>query len=300
MRRSLIVTIDTEIDKDPHWNIASSGSFHSVLEGIPQRLTPLFETFGVRPTYFLSPEVIENERCVKVLGRLRNVELATHLHPEFVEPERILFPHNMAGKPTNAIQRQYSYEVERQKLANLTGLFSKNFGFQPTAFRAGRYGIGDRSLEFLAQLGYQVDSSVTPGLTWDYKEGFLDFSKWSHHPQWISTPQGKILELPITILPSNGLALLMHNLPLLRRAARFEWLRPSWSSGRQMIRLLQKGDFQICVLMFHNIEITAGASPYAQNERQARRILESLSEVFGFCKESGFEFCTASEVAGYV
>src|SRR5580658_4448688 len=106
--RALIVTIDTEVDKDCRWRISDPASFSSVRHGIPDILSPLFDEFGVEPTYLLSPEVIEDGPCGEILAGLDRAELGTHLHPEFVAPERTLDSRTMAGRPANAVQCAYS------------------------------------------------------------------------------------------------------------------------------------------------------------------------------------------------
>jgi hypothetical protein len=88
VRKILVITIDTEIDRSRDWSIANPPSFRSVLEAIADRLTPLFSRYGARPTYLLSPEVIEDDACVRCLRGLANVELGTHLHGDFVDPGR--------------------------------------------------------------------------------------------------------------------------------------------------------------------------------------------------------------------
>src|SRR5688500_8148340 len=105
-RQHLAVTIDTEVDKDANWRVSPAASFDSVRQGIPEVLTPLFDEFGVVPTYLLSAEVIEDAESRKVLGDLSRCELGTHLHGDFVEPNRRLFASNMAGDPAMAVQAE--------------------------------------------------------------------------------------------------------------------------------------------------------------------------------------------------
>ena len=66
------VTIDTECDKSPDWSNSNPLTFNSVNEAIPQILQPLFESYSLKPTYFLSPEVIEDASCVKILSSIKN------------------------------------------------------------------------------------------------------------------------------------------------------------------------------------------------------------------------------------
>ena len=84
---SLAITIDTECDKGPGWRVRQPLGFRNVLEGVPGRLQPIFERWGVKPTYLLSPEVLLHDGCVGLFRGLNDrVELGTHLHSEFVGP----------------------------------------------------------------------------------------------------------------------------------------------------------------------------------------------------------------------
>ena len=58
------ITVDTECDKSVNWTNSNPLSFNSIYQGIPERLQPLFETYSIKPTYFLSPEVIEDKKSV--------------------------------------------------------------------------------------------------------------------------------------------------------------------------------------------------------------------------------------------
>jgi hypothetical protein len=304
--RYLMVTIDTEVDKDSHWRISDPVSFKSVTEGVPGLFSPLFDRYRVVPTYFLSPEVIEEPDCVAVLRSLgERAELATHLHSEFVEPERRLFRGTMAGQRADALQNQFSPAVETAKLTNLTRQFCETFGYAPTAFRAGRYGISEATLEILASLGYVVDSSITPGLRWKYAEGILDFRNWKTSPIRIDTPAGRLVEMPISIRPGSPLARWVRDLPgplerLVRRAggrrASYLWLRPSWK-GKSMVRFVKAGREPFLNLMLHSMEVIPGASPYARSVAEARRILDAIDALFEYCAAEGYKFCGITAAA---
>jgi hypothetical protein len=311
MNRTLIITIDTEVDKDPNWRISNPVKFSSVTEGVPGILTPLFEKYGVRPTYLISPEVLEDQQSVRILGTLADrdrAELGTHLHAEFIEPQRTRFRHNMNGMCAEALQKQYSADIELEKLSNLTDLFTDNFGFRPTSFRAGRYGISNATLSALASLNYTVDSSVTPGLHWRLKEGDLDFREASRQPHWVETPFGRILELPISIAPASKLSPIVRDLPafakraalkMLGKRAKYQWLRPSFLTGPDMINMVNSLSDQVLVMMLHSTEVICNASPYARSTSDIGRIVTGMEDVFRHCAECGFEFRTMSSLVGW-
>ena len=135
----LTITIDTECDHDPAWARSKPLSFHSIIEGIPNRLQPVFESVGAIPTYLLTVEVMENNGCVEVLRSISGRhELATHLHSAFIEPEKKY--HDYAGVDSPDCQCHCPPEVESKKLENLTNLFIQRFHKRPVSFRAGRFG----------------------------------------------------------------------------------------------------------------------------------------------------------------
>ena len=305
--RLLVISIDTEIDKCADWRIATPCSFKSITEGIPNILSPLFDRYGAIPTYLLSPEVIENDEACDVLSDLGiRAELGTHLHPQFIEPERDLWPDNMDGKNANNIQSQYSREVEARKLQLLTENFKRRFGKSPTSFRAGRYGLSNHSFELLAGLGYIVDSSVTPGLIWKYAEGKLDYRKWSNDPQIIKTNAGSIVELPLSILPNSRISPYLQLLPnliqrtavkALGKRATFQWLRPSWAKPRDLINYLEYSTEQVLVLMFHSMEIITGASPYSVHIEDVKRIISILEELLEYCAKENINAVGMTDAA---
>jgi hypothetical protein len=298
--RLVTVTIDTEVDKDATWRISSPATFRAVTDAVPALLTPLFERYGVVPTYLLSAEVIEDDAASDVLADLGSrAELGTHLHPQFVEPMRTLDASTMAGRLADDIQAQCGREVEAAKLTSLTRLFRDRFGRAPTSFRAGRYGASRHTLELLAGLGYLVDSSVTPGLLWRYPEGRVDHRSWEPTPRWVETTAGRILELPLSIRAGGCLAAPLQRLPELGRRmgrkafgrrAEHQWLRPSWNGAAELVGYAKASDEPVLVCMFHNIELVAGASPYADDDAGVRRILAALEGFLAHCRARGDEF----------
>lgn len=308
--RYLVVTIDTEVDKDSSWNISNPVRFTSITQGIGDTFSPLFDKYRVKPSYLLSPEVIENDACVRVLQSLGpRAELGTHLHPELIEPQRSLFPGNMAGRPARAIQMQYSPEVEEKKLTNLTELFRGAFGYSPLVFRAGRYGLSSDTLAILAKLGYRVDSSVTPGLRWAYDEGLIDYRHWSPTPRFVQTKHGAILEAPISIIPGHGWSSFLQTLPpfvwraggrLLQRLGSFRWLRPTWAAPSDLVHFVQASMEPVLVLMMHSMEIIPGASPCVREASDVQRLLSAMEELFVYWRDLGHEFCGLADLVQHV
>lgn len=287
----LVVSIDCECDKGPAWRSQRPMSFEGVHEGIGRRLQPLFERYGATPTYLLSPEVIRDDASAALLRSLGDrAELGTHLHGEYAEPN--------AFEPdvTTVFQRDYPRDVELAKLTYTTDLFARAFGRAPRSFRAGRFGLGPNTLGILASLGYEVDSSVTPFMRWSDRGTSFSFVGAPSQPyapdEAAPATRGtsKVLEIPVTIRPR-----LVGRTPVVGAYVEPRWLRPSRATGSalvslardEMARAAREAPARPVVLnaMFHNVEVVAGASPYAATDGRARAILASLETLLAFAQQ---------------
>ena len=301
----LCVTIDCECDKGPAWRTRRPLAFEGVRVGIVERLHPLFVAMGAKPTYLLSPELLRDGPCVERLGALEGCELGAHLHGELAEPG--------AFEPeiTDAVQRDYPLEVERAKLRSLTEGFGRAFGRAPRSFRAGRFGVGPHTLGLLDDLGYAVDSSVTPYVDWsDVSAGlsFLHAPTQPYHadPSDAGRPgDSRLLEVPVTIRPSA-----LSRWPLLGRHVEPRWLRPTRTRGETLIAIARDAIADarranperpvVLNAMFHNVEVVAGTSPYAATDAQALRILDRLRVLLQMASREGIAGIGLSDVPGVI
>jgi glycosyltransferase involved in cell wall biosynthesis/2-polyprenyl-3-methyl-5-hydroxy-6-metoxy-1,4-benzoquinol methylase/tetratricopeptide (TPR) repeat protein/GT2 family glycosyltransferase len=299
----LIVSIDTECDKSHNWRTASPLTFRGVVDAIPGRLQPLFCDFGIRPTYLISPEVMCHPASVATLRNLRDVELTTHLHGDYILPK--IKTWDFAGTITDEMQWEYGPDLERAKLASLTEMFIQQFGCQPRTFRAGRFGASPHTGAILRDLGYVLDSSVTPHICWTSRKGEKrpDYRGFSEMPYtlgregdiWKSGVGGEFLELPVTILPADAVAANATNEPI--------WFRPWYSDADTLCRVFKhvldqppvNGVRRPLVMMFHNVELLAGASPYPQTETEVQRYLDMMKRVFDLAAKCGVRACTMAE-----
>ena len=89
LNKFFIISIDTECDKDKNWKVIKPLSFIGVYEGV-NILEKIFDKYNIRAVYLLSPEVIYDEKSVLIFKDLlkKGVELGTHLHGEFIEPNK--------------------------------------------------------------------------------------------------------------------------------------------------------------------------------------------------------------------
>jgi hypothetical protein len=293
-RAYLCVSIDTESDKGRGWRSRRPMSFEGITDGVVKRLHPLFERFGAKPTYLLSPEVLRDEACVETFRKLLpSSELGAHLHGEYAEPAAF------EPEVTTAFQRDYTPDVERQKLTYLTDLFIRAFGHQPQSFRAGRFGIGPASIPILESLGYVVESSVTPHMDWTSSGApglaFLGAPTQPYRPDPDEPGRpgtASILEVPVTIRRR-----LLNALPGIGSRVDPRWLRPTRGTARGLVRVAEDEIAEarrlapdrpvILNAMFHNVEVVPGTSPYASNEEEARGILDRLRALLSFARHAG-------------
>jgi len=302
MKIHLIVSLDTECDKGDGWNTIYPLSFSNIMEGIPNQLAPLWDHFEIRPTFLLSPEVIGNADCASLFRSFgRNVELGTHLHAEFIEPCC-----NPNALRTEAFQSDYPPDVEYAKLRNLTNMFRQTFGYSPRSFRAGRYGISRHTLTFLEDLGYLVDSSVTPYMWWWRRRGegvnFLGASNQPYHPapgDFRRPGSMKITEVPISMVnhfwdrfprsillrinPIQRIQTILINV-LLKNRIRCRWVRPTFSTAEEMISVTehlvrqQRTETVVICMMFHSNEASVGTSPYNRSAEELGAFLGRLEQ----------------------
>ncbi len=308
------VTIDTEIDKSPSWRVPDQKSFRSVVEGVPRLLTPLFDRHEARPTYLLSPEVIADEESASVLKETNDRELGTHLHGDVIEPNRRI----QEIRNSNICEMQCSYprEIELGKLKTLTELYSSTFNRPPLSFRAGRWGAGGNTIGCLKELGYKVDSSVSPGVCWDYPEGRADYRMVGNQPYMASLDDitrpgdSEILEVPTSIVGSSARPMLVNSpignnqsmLRLLNRAFPLSWVSPVAHPTPRILhaidRIVKQNRGKDCVMVcmtFHSVDIIPRASPAAKDEKAGRLMLERIENALSYAKKRGFEFITLSE-----
>jgi phosphopantetheinyl transferase (holo-ACP synthase) len=271
----LVITIDVEPDCSSNWAIFDPLRFDGVRIGVKERLQPLFNKYGIVPTYLINNIVLEDDQSVAIFkGLAGDFELGTHLHPEFIEPDKTIF--NYAGNNMEGDSCFYPPDIEFEKIKNITELFKRQFGYQPVSFRAGRFAAKEDTFRSLAKLGYKVDTSVTPYLCWNDKthKQAVDHSNACVYPCWVND---KLLEVPVSIYKT--------------RFKRIIWLRPTLLNYSQLCKVFtvvvksQKDRKDIILnMMFHNVEVMPMSSPYTKTEADCRKYLEKLERFFVFSK----------------
>lgn len=183
-----VVFVDTEEEFDWTKPLARENRSVCVVAALPQAHAR-FAASGVPLALMVDHPIATDPRAIDLIGPLLTggTAVGTQLHP-WVNP-----PFDEALTPANSFAGNLPRALEAAKLKTLTEAIAAAFGARPTAYRAGRYGLGPASFELLAAQGYRLDSSMRPGF--DYAvEGGPDFSALANHAFRV----GGIVELPLT------------------------------------------------------------------------------------------------------
>ncbi|HEX7651186.1 MAG TPA: hypothetical protein VF439_00510 [Candidatus Paceibacterota bacterium] len=279
----LIITIDTEADDQ--WRPGTGVTIENIF-ALP-RFQALCEKYGMVPTYLTTYEVAVDERAAAQLKEWQEsgrAEIGAHLHPWTNAP---FFP----GESGQSFPSELSDESLRAKFAALTDVIASRIGRRPTSYRAGRWGFDSRQAALLAEFGYEVDTSITPSVSWKETTGLEggaggpDFSREGAMPRRLNE---RVLEVPMTILPAG----LLH---------RTRWLRifrnttlPRLAS---VIRAAKRRRLPAVVFMIHSSELVAGGSPYVPDEAALEHVYARLEELFQWCAAHGIEGISLTDFA---
>lgn len=314
----LIVTVDTEADNQ--WEAGRPLSLENL------RCLPAFQElcrhYAIRPTYLITMEVAEHSEVIRPLRAWvehGEAEVGAHLHPWTTPPFE-----DTAGQrfndPRHVFPSQLPPLLLTVKLETLTRRIARAMGRRPTSFRAGRFGMHGPLAGLLAEQGYAVDSSVTPGLSW-HRLGGPDFTTappYPYHPDArdICRP-GKLglWEIPLTMVHTRAVirrwpALARwygrQNVSPLGRLMRLTWpgqqplwLRPSPRGGlRRLMQVWAAAErlgLPFGVLMLHSSELMPGGSPYWRTPAAVERLMGQLEGFFQILHERGVPACTLTE-----
>jgi hypothetical protein len=161
-----------------------------------------------------------------------------------------------------------------------TDIISENVGIYPRSFRAGRFAVNMDSLQALHSCGFNVDCSMTPFVDWGFHAETLVSSK--AFPYFIHTSSGDILEIPPTIVCPFGL------FPA--------WLRPSFFSGSDMIKVMKirakSGEDPLVLnMMFHSMELI-DPNPYFAT----KKFFKNMRSILEYAYEHNVSFITMNNL----
>ena len=296
---AFIVTVDVEGDDVWAWN--PEVTTHNAV--FLPRLQWLCEEYGFRPTYLVNYEMIEDRNCqafVRDVIRRGAGEIGCHIHP-WNSP-----PFDGRGKLRDHV---YLYElpteVIHEKLELLTRRLADVAEQVPISHRAGRWGLDERVVRVLVDLGYLVDCSVTPGMSWKrYKgasngKGGPDYWGFPARPYFVDPNDirragpSPLLEVPVTVKPNYSRPLqrfhhaIEHSLAgkVLRRIVGrpFSPLCPDGRGVDPLLRIVDwalDGELPVVELAVHSSELMPGGSPTFRTKEEVESLYTSLRALF--------------------
>ena len=311
-----VISIDTEED-----NWGKYSTWDNPVKNI-QRLVPLqqlFDRYGARPSYLISYPVATNPTSVAILKKLLDegkCEIGMHCHPWNTPP----FEEEISA--FNSMLSNLPGSLVLKKLRTLHEAIQENLGVTPVSFRAGRWGFSTTVAQALCQLGYRVDTSVSPFVDWHNYHGpdFSDFQLFPYRfdPDDIKTPreQGALLELPATVgfLQNNfercqrwtrylendfGKMFKMKGILSRLRLLNKVWLSPELAEASDMIQLARRMDVMghPCLNMsFHSTTLMAGLSPFVKVKSDEVRFMRRIEEFLTHAATAGWQSVFLSDM----
>lgn len=319
---AVLVTIDTEADNA--WERSSKIELENT-----RRLGELhrfLEERGAIPTYLVTHEVASDPRSAAILGDLAGsgrAEVGAHLHPWTNPPFHRLAEREWECHP---YPHEYPDDVFEAKMVELGRVIEERIGVVPRSYRAGRWGFKAEHGAVLRRLGYVVDTSVTPGVSWERYPGAPG---GQGGPSYVGAPRvpyrlhptnavhaggDGLPEVPVSIewnrSPGKAMERILDRVgyySVLARAMRATsilrpvWLRPykrfSEPDLERLCRTLRRRHRPVWNIMFHSSEAIAGCSPYSRDEFELRALYGKLDLILARARELGARFVGLSDFA---
>ena len=307
----VVVVVDTEAEFD--WVRQQPRRAMGVTSVKSQvQVQRIFERYEVRPTYVLDYPVSSTPEAYEIIRELHRsgaCEIGAHLqpwdNPPFFEPKT----------DENSYPGNLPFELEREKLVQLSRIIQENIGVRPRIYKAGRYGVGRATERILAELGYEIDLSVVPGTDLTRQFG-PDFSQCGARPYWFGQSPA-LLEIPLSIgftgllahtgslayvLTMNERLKALHVPGILARLHFVEriTLTPegvSFEEQRRLTHALLREGQRVFNFSYHSSSLVPGSTPYVQNKSDLRAFLRRIEQYLEFfAGEVGGRAATPFEV----
>lgn len=309
------LTLDTE--PDDLWSAGSRVTF--------DHFAHLYEFHkavtdrGARPTYLTTSEVAESHESARVMDRILSsgkAELGAHFHSWTRNWPFELPP--LGTPPLHAMAHRLGQPLEEKMLQYTCSSLEKAFSIRPQSYRGGRWSLNQESIRSLVNCGIRVDTTVTPGRTWeDARHPLLsgpDFREHARCPYFYSVDSanvlhdtGDVLELPVgASFINRGRTVLRRD--LIGKLARgtytiadlpfgWLWLRPTHMTERQLracLSGLRQDGVPVWVAMIHSSEIVR-CSPLPK-QALVDQFIERCLKLVDHAVELGAQCATLEEV----
>ncbi len=309
MTTTVFITVDTEED---NWGDYHSRALATTNAREIPRLQALAEAFGAVPTYLVDYPMVTMEPGRGVLREMAaaSCDIGAHCHPWNTPPMR----EELGSRSSKLVN--LPAEVVREKLRTLHAGIVDNLGVVPRTFRAGRWGFGPAVAATLVELGYTVDSSVSPFVDWSGSAGpdyrMAPFRPYRFRPEAPLVParDGGLLQVPASVGFFQRDQVRMHRIrevlrrPFLQRLRmvgaldrlgllNFRWLSPETATGPEMVRLargLVRAGVPSLNLTLHSSTLTPGLTPFVRSRADQEETFRRIETFLDFARGEGMRF----------
>lgn len=280
--RRFAIFADAEEEFDWNGPFRREAVATSALATLPEANARLVAA-GCIPTHMVDWPIVDGTATAAIMQAMvqnDQCDIGTQLHP-WVNP-----PFDEEICDHNSYLGNLPIELQQAKLFALTDRIEQVFGTRPTAYRAGRYGIGPHTADLLVEAGYRLDVSVRSLFDYRHQGG----PNFAHHPIWPYRVSDTLNELPLTAAFTGKL----RRFPNIYDGAIGGLLARTGIIGRvpltpegvpladalDAIRCLLDDDHRIFSLSFHTPSVVPGHTPYVRDAADLRLFWQWWDGVF--------------------
>jgi hypothetical protein len=276
---------------------------------------------GAKPTYLTTSEVAEDSLAARALDQILSTgqaEIGAHFH---TWTRRWPFPvPDLGNPPIHATAHGLGQVLEERMLTYTCKSLERAFGVRPISYRGGRWSLNGDSIQSLVRCGIRVDSTVTPGISWEDGRHLLldgpDFRRFPRHPFFLrgSTLEpradgGEVLELPVGASFQSGPCAdggdgllpraIRKALRVVGRPVGWVWLRPTFMSRSELracLDSLRNDSVPVWVAMIHSSEIAP--CKHLPDQKAVQRFRRRCLDLVEDARALGATGATLHEVYG--
>ena len=249
----------------------------------------------------------------------RKCEIGYHLHVWTTPP----FSREKNGVDIDWIQA-YQYELPdkifKAKADTLLETIYNSFKISPVTHRAGRWGIDERTINWLIENNFKVDTSVVPYFNMEDSIGKEmigpNFENKPLKEYYWTTKKGKILEIPVSVYRNfhsayniltnytNIISLSDRNILIEKFSNKLfkkRMLRPHPNYPNSFYRKAilnhnKNNNSNVVNMMLHSSELKINSSPISKTNKEVNRNWEILEYIFNLINILNIESYSMSDL----
>lgn len=265
-----------------------------------ERFQMLCENYRFLPTYLVDYEMAKSKvftQLGKSILQNKTGEIGMHMHAFSTPPFYELS--DLRGRNL-AFMGEYPQQVICAKMEYMTKLLQDTFQVSIKSHRGGRWCLDNRILKSMEKLGYIVDCTVTPGVSWSNTKGQTGGSKGADYSQYRNKvyriKNSRVLELPVTIRQRGNID--FHIGKGVTYYNRKIWMRPNGHNIDDMKWLVDRAALSECnyiEFMIHSSELMEGANPSFRTKRDIENLYSHMEEIFDYLNDKGYKGITCTD-----